>query len=215
MRVVLDSNILWARDLFSFLLWLADDDVIDVFWCERILSAYVRHAPEAGRLGEDRARYLERVRAHFPDAMVSDARVVALVPFCDNDADDRHVLATAFAVEAERIVTNNISDFTNLRPRAPEDGVTGIPPQLTALIVRAVRPDDFLVDEALETIDLFRGLVALSEASSRSQRTVRQCLENMRDRFKLPRFYARMSAFAESDACDYDVDTFKGGIIPG
>ena len=213
MRVVLDSNILWARDLFSYLLWLADDDVIDVFWCERILSAYVRHAPDDEHIRADRARYLQQVRAHFPNAMVDQEQVLALVPFCDNDADDRHVLATAFAAQAERIVTRNVSDFIKTQAVAFDE--TPIPAALVTLSVRAVRPDALLTDAVFASIDLFRGLVALSEGSSRSRRTVRQCLDVMRDKYELFEFHKRMLTFAQSDACDYDIDTFKGGIIPG
>lgn len=188
MKVVLDSNVLWAQLLRDLLLELAFQERYEVFWCERILDALSRHLEprmaegltsrlmerEAGLSCEqalDQARQvahtrithklLPRMRATFPHAMVTDERWSSLLDVCENPEEDRHVLATAIACGASFIVTYNLKDFP--------------PSALQPHGLVALSPDELLA--RLERAHLLKAIDAVSRRSKRSPRTREEIIE--------------------------------------
>ena len=67
----------------------------------------------------------------FPDALVQGCE--SLIPSMTNHEKDRHVLAAAVRANAEVIVTFNLNDF-------PDES-------LLAYDIKALHPDDFLLDQ--------------------------------------------------------------------
>lgn len=105
-RVVLaDANVLYSRVLRDYLLYAATQGVLEIRWSAEILAEVVEHLAEniAGFDVAAGARLVSAMNGAFPAAEVepdSDAQAaVAGLPL--PDADDRHVLAAAVAVDAD------------------------------------------------------------------------------------------------------------------
>lgn len=130
---VLDTCVLVPMPLRDTLLRLAAEDVFVPKWTARSIASVKRIlVDDLGKSEAQVARLDRTLRAYFEDAEVPEPRVSALEPAMGNDPDDRYVLAAAVAGGAEEIVTFNLKHF---------------PP--TACLphgVRAIHPDDFLLD---------------------------------------------------------------------
>lgn len=135
--VVLDACALAPAKLCDLLLRLAETPRLYLpRWSEAILTEVGRVQIEKLHFGVDYANSWQiAVREHFPEALVDVHQ--RLIEACDNDADDRHVLATAIQCNAELIVTQNLRHF----PRAA----------LEPWGICAVHPADFLL--ALYSLD--------------------------------------------------------------
>ncbi|MDO5369987.1 RSP_2648 family PIN domain-containing protein [Paracoccus sp. (in: a-proteobacteria)] len=132
MKAVLDACVLYPTVLREILIGAADAGLYQPVWSARILDEW-RHA--AARLGPDQAvvagAEIALLRLPHPQAEAPDSGAAA-AGFDWPDPADRHVAETALASGAELIVTANLRDFPM---RA-----------LSALGLRAVHPDAFLLD---------------------------------------------------------------------
>lgn len=132
-RAVLDACVLFPFSLRDILLRLAERELYDVVWSDRILQEMSRNLMSTEKVSEPAARRLERaMRGAFEEAAVPATAVEQLEPAMTNHPKDRHVLAAAVAGHAEVVVTINLRDFP-ARACAP-------------LGITAVHPDDFLLD---------------------------------------------------------------------
>ena len=119
---VLDANVLIAAGPRDTLLRAAERGLYQPFWSETILAEVQRNlaALLARRSHADPAKLaatlVGAVRAHFPEAIVSDYE--AIVHAMTNNPKDRHVVAAAIVARASFIVTANLTDFpvSALRP---------------------------------------------------------------------------------------------------
>ena len=107
---LLDANVLYPIWLCDALLRIAETEVFQVRWSERILDEALRNikanTPEVGATVDLR---FKDMRAAFDDAMVTGYE--ALEPVMTNAEEDRHVLAAAIVGRADVIVTKNLDDF--------------------------------------------------------------------------------------------------------
>jgi predicted nucleic acid-binding protein len=142
---VYDACVLYPAALRDFLLRLAEVDVVQPRWSARILDecfrSILRERPDLSDAALARTR--AAMGRAFPDASVTGHE-----PLIDSlalpDPDDRHVLAAAIHAGATVIVTFNLRDF-------PSE-------TLSALGVRALHPDDFV----LERIEAAPGLACIA-----------------------------------------------------
>ncbi len=140
--VVLDACVLYPASLRDTLLRLAEVEMYDVRWSQRIVDEAIDNLVDDDRMSRDQATHLmDCMNEAFEDALVPPDAVAQLEPSMTNDEKDRHVLAAAVVAGAQHVITSNLSDFP---PHAtqPHD-------------VEAVHPDDFL----LAMLDLDVGLV--------------------------------------------------------
>jgi len=132
MKAVLDACVLYPTVLREILIGAAETGLYAPVWSPRILDEW-RHA--AARLGPDQAAVagseIAFLRLSHPQAEVPDNGTLA-AGFDWPDPADRHVVEAALASGADLIVTANLRDFPT---RA-----------LSALGLRAVHPDAFLLD---------------------------------------------------------------------
>lgn len=110
--VVLDTSVLYPLPLRDTLLRIAEAELYDPYWSERILDEVVRNLVADGRATQDQARRLTAaMTAAFGGAAVPQDAVDRLEPTMTNDEKDRHVLAAAVACNAQAVVTLNLGDF--------------------------------------------------------------------------------------------------------
>ncbi|HEY6760979.1 MAG TPA: PIN domain-containing protein [Baekduia sp.] len=111
-KVVLDANVLFPLSLRDLLLRLAEQELFEPVWSERILDEMTRNLVKTGKGSPEQADALRRVmQTAFPEAAEPPAAIAALVPAMTNDPGDRHVLACAVASKAEGILTSNLKHF--------------------------------------------------------------------------------------------------------
>ena len=112
MKALLDANVLHPAPLRDLLLSLASEAVFSAHWTDQIHDEWTRNVlrdrPELSRERLERTR--ARMNLYAVGALVGgyEDRIPTLVL---PDPDDRHVLAAALHVGAERIVTFNLKDF--------------------------------------------------------------------------------------------------------
>lgn len=127
LTAVLDASVLFPISLCDLLLRLAEADVYQPLWSERILDE-VRHSVLRREYARHVGRRLDAMQRRFPEAMVPPAwdveRTLSLP-----DPDDRHVVAAAVVGGSGLIVTRNLRDF---------------PPEQLPIGIRAEHPDWFL-----------------------------------------------------------------------
>ena len=108
--VVLDACVLVPYNLCSLLLTLADGELFEPRWSDRILEETERTL--VGKLGKPADKIVHRIEAMrdaFPEACVHGFEWME--PGLTCDPKDRHVLAAAIASNATTIVTANLKDF--------------------------------------------------------------------------------------------------------
>lgn len=109
---VLDASVLYPLPLRDTLLRIAETELYDAYWSDRILDEVVRNLITDGRANEQQARRLtDTMAAAFDGAAVPQPAVDRLEPAMTNDEQDRHVLAAAVVSNAQAIVTLNLKDF--------------------------------------------------------------------------------------------------------
>lgn len=176
---VYDACVLYPAALRDFLLRLAEVELVQPRWSDRILDecfrSILRDRPD---LTEESLRRTRAAMGHaFPDARVTfeESLVESLaLP----DPDDRHVPAAAIRASATVIVTFNLKDF----PSAT----------LMALGIRAVHPDDFVLDRIEAAPGLACVAVQNQLANLRRPAITRQeLLDRLRSQ-GLPRSAARL-----------------------
>jgi predicted nucleic acid-binding protein len=128
---VLDACVLYPFSLADTLMRLAERELFDLFWSDRILAELEKNLAEE-RVTPEQARYrVDMMRQAFPEALVEDDAISRLEPAMTNQEKDRHVLAAAVNSPAEVVVTFNLKDFPEAAC-APHD-------------IEAVHPDEFLL----------------------------------------------------------------------
>ena len=111
-RAVLDACVLVPYNLASLLLTLTDRDLLEPRWSGTIPEETDRALTTKIGLDKERARRrltLTAMQHAFPEAEVVGFDV--LIEGLGCHPKDRHVLAAAFASDAEVILTFNLSDF--------------------------------------------------------------------------------------------------------
>jgi predicted nucleic acid-binding protein len=138
-RAVLDACVLYPFSLRDTLLRLAERELYDVYWSDRILEEVTRNLVANDLMTEARAQRLAgAMRMAFDAATVSPEAIDRLEPVMTNDPKDRHVLAAAVVADAEAVVTSNLKDFPD---EACEPwGVEAMHPDEFLLILQAKRP---------------------------------------------------------------------------
>ncbi|THV43185.1 PIN domain-containing protein [Glycomyces buryatensis] len=133
LRVLYDANVLYPNTLRDLLIRLAQADLAQARWSERILDEMQR---AISRQRPDIATAKLAVLRDRMNGAIRDCRVEGFEPLIDGlklpDVDDRHVLAAAIACRADAIVTFNLGDF-------PSDA-------LAPWGIEAWSPDEFLLD---------------------------------------------------------------------
>lgn len=128
---VLDACVLYPFSLCDTLLRLAERELYDPYWSDRILEELRRNLVRNRVTVAQAEHRIDLMRRAFPEAAVPERAIAQLEAAMTNEAKDRHVLAAAVASQAEAIVTFNLRDF-------PED----------ACAVHDIEPigaDEFLV----------------------------------------------------------------------
>jgi predicted nucleic acid-binding protein len=137
--VVLDACTLFPMLVRDVLLTLAGHEFFNPKWSARIRAEWMRNLSE--RLNEqspdrDMLKRVERTAtamdAAFPDAEV-DIELPEPAILDPVHIKDRHVVATAMSVQADAIVTFNISDFAAAHLKEH-------------LQIEVLHPDDFVMD---------------------------------------------------------------------
>lgn len=164
-RALVDANVFVATWTLDVLLTLADRGAVEPVWSEAVLDE-ARGAVNRVHGTNGGARYIAAAECAFPYAMTEpDEGDFAGVELPDQD--DRHVVAAALAGGCDVIVTYNVRDF-------PEEA-------LAPLGLRALRPDDFLMEVAAADPDgavaAVRSLVAVKK---RPPRTMGEEIEGLR-----------------------------------
>ncbi|HEV2952482.1 MAG TPA: PIN domain-containing protein [Candidatus Dormibacteraeota bacterium] len=129
--VVLDTCVLYPYSLCDVLLRLAERELYDPYWSERILEELERTLVKDRHTPEQAARRIAAMRRTFPSAVVPADAVQRLERAMTNDEGDRHVLAAAVASPAEAVITFNLRDFP-VESCEPHE-------------IEAVHPDAFLI----------------------------------------------------------------------
>jgi predicted nucleic acid-binding protein len=128
---VVDACALYPYSLRDTLLRLAEIELYDIQWSDRIIDEMRRNLVENVAVPEERAdRMVNAMNNAFEGATVASEPIALLEHAMTNDEKDRHVLAAAVVSRSEIIVTFNVKHF-------PEAA-------LEPLGVEAVHPDDFL-----------------------------------------------------------------------
>lgn len=149
---VLDACILYPARLRDFFLSLADVDIFQPKWSDRIheewIDALLANRTDLSRKDLELTR--DQMDQSFPEAVVTGYET--LIPTLTlPDPDDRHVLAVAIHSQADAIVTANLRDF----PVAA----------LSPYGIAAIAPDQFA--NHLLNLDEDEALAALARMRSR------------------------------------------------
>jgi hypothetical protein len=158
--VVLDACTLFPMLVRDVLLTLAAHEFFNPKWSARIRAEWMRNLSQ--RLGDrgysaDTQRQLERTSAAmdaaFPDAAV-DLEFPEPAILEPVQVKDRHVVATAMAVQADAIITFNIGDFAAAHLKEH-------------LQIDVLHPDDFVMD--LVDLNEKRAVAAFRELRARKR----------------------------------------------
>jgi predicted nucleic acid-binding protein len=164
---VLDASVLYPLPLRDTLLRLAETELYDAYWSERILDEVVRNLVADGRANEEQARRLtDAMSAAFDGAAVPQDAVDRLEPAMTNDEKDRHVLAAAVASDAQAVVTLNLKDFP----------VEAYEP----FAIEPLHPDVFLLDlYNLDAQEVFEAVERQAAVLRRPPMTVDELLDRL------------------------------------
>jgi predicted nucleic acid-binding protein len=113
--VVSDANVLYSRVLRDYLLYASSQEIITIVWSTEILSEATEHMME-NISGFDQAAADHLVAAldkAYPASTIDPEPTdfQRLEKFNLPDEDDRHVIATALAAEADTICTDDKIGF--------------------------------------------------------------------------------------------------------
>lgn len=125
--VILDACVLFPMYLRDTLLSVAEANLYELHWSQKILDEAMRNLVQKGKMSTQKAINLEQVmKIAFPQAMV-DAPI-ELERLMTNDLKDRHVVAAAVEAKANIIVTSNLADFNaealipwNIKANSPDN----------------------------------------------------------------------------------------------
>lgn len=131
---VADACVLVPAALGDFLMRSAAADMYQIRWTDDILDEVRRTL--VSDLGKSEAQAERRVTAMkraFPDALVTEHRLLMGDVPNTVDAKDRHVVAAALASGSSIIITSNLRDFPasalaplGITPHSPDDFLMGL-----------------------------------------------------------------------------------------
>ena len=133
LSAVLDANVIYPAFLRDVLLRLAASNLYHPRWTARIHDEWIRNVihnrPDLSPTAFARIR--AQMDAHFSGALVTGFEALER-HFEGVHKDDRHVAAAALKAGADRIITQNLKDFSAeaLKPHG----------------IVAIHPDDFVCD---------------------------------------------------------------------
>ena len=107
-RAFLDANVIRGQLTNDILLSLADHDVFDPRWSQRVLDEMRRNRPD-GVTDQRIDHRIAQMNKAFPTAMTTGFE--ALEPEMPADEKDKHVLAAAVHSGSSVLVTDNLKDF--------------------------------------------------------------------------------------------------------
>lgn len=179
---VLDASVLYPLPLRDTLLRIAETELYDAYWSERILDEVVRNLVADGRASEEQARRLtDAMAAAFDGAAVPQDAVDQLEPAMTNDEKDRHVLAAAVVGQAEAVVTLNLKDFS----------VDACEP----FAIDPLHPDAFLLDlYSLDPDEVYAAVERQAAVLRHPPRSLDELLERLA--VTVPEFAARLREHA-------------------
>lgn len=164
-RAFIDANVFVATWTLDVLLTLADRGLIEPVWSEKVLDE-ARRAVDKVHGSNSGARYIDAAVRAFPYAMV-DVDGSCTMHVSLPDPDDRHVAIGAYLGACGVVVTYNVKDF-------PAEA-------LLPLDLRALRPDDFLMEVAAADPEKTMAAVSSLVASKkRPPRTMEEELAGLR-----------------------------------
>jgi len=179
---VLDASVLYPLPLRDTLLRIAETELYDAYWSERILDEVVRNLVADSRATEDQARHLTAaMAAAFDGAAVPQHAVDRLEPAMSNEEKDRHVLAAAVASNAQAVVTLNLKDFP----------VEACEP----FAIDPLHPDVFLLDlHSLDPDEVYEAVERQAAVLRRPPMTLGELLDRLA--VTVPDFAARLREHA-------------------
>ena len=180
MKAVLDACVLYPTVLRQILIGVAKGGLIAPIWSDRLLEEWALTAARRGGAGEEaEARgQIAVLNAQFPEALTAadpGAEAALWLP----DAGDVHVLTTAIAAGADRIVTLNLKDF----PRR----------ELAAHGVTADHPDAVLYQLWLDDACIVERVVADAHRAFEAAQGAPADLRPLLKRARLPRLAKAVS----------------------
>ena len=137
--VFLDTCTIFGAGLSNLLLTLAEQGTYRPLWSQGVLDELRRNLEKVGIVSSAIDYRISCMNESFPDALVSGYQ--GLMPNLHCDPKDQHVLAAAIWGNAAIIVTFDLRDFP--------------PDALEQHNIRAVHPDEFLLDQ----LDLYPSAV--------------------------------------------------------
>lgn len=133
-KVFLDANILYSSTSRSLFIWLHINRAVEIYWSQpawdEVFRNYGKNNPESD--AKFRSPMKKNAIDEFPECMVS---VAAFDSVGLSDKDDEHILAAAIQVDADFLLTNDVVLLSEKLP--------------AAITVKLMRPDDFLVGDAV------------------------------------------------------------------
>jgi predicted nucleic acid-binding protein len=164
---VLDACVLYPLPLRDTLLRVAEIELYDAYWSERILDEVARNLIADGRAnGEQARRLIDAMTAAFDGASVPVEAIERLEPTMTNDPKDRHVLAAAVASGAQAVVTLNLKDF----PHA----------SCEPFALEPLHPDEFLLDlYNLGSDEVYRAVQRQATALVKRPMTLDELLDHL------------------------------------
>lgn len=191
-RAVLDTNVIWGALTRDLLLTLTESDDYQVVLSPRILDALRRHgipkrveqlikagvlAVQAEQIAQQQVeRLLDQIRRSFSSRIYDNYE--AHLEQCENDEDDRHVLALAIANDVKLIVTENLKHF-------PASALS--PHGVEAISLDAFLSQYFSVEQLLEA------LVTISKRYKNPSYTVDELIAQLESRHQLTQTVALLS----------------------
>jgi predicted nucleic acid-binding protein len=179
---VLDASVLYPLPLRDTLLRVAETELYDPYWSERILDEVVRNLVADGRASEEQARRLtDAMAGAFDGAAVPRAAIDRLEPAMANDPEDRHVLAAAVVSGAQAVVTLNLKHFP----------IEACEP----FAIEPLHPDVFLLDlHGLDAQEVYEAVERQAAALSRPRMSVNELLDRLAS--SVPSFAQALRAHA-------------------
>lgn len=164
---VLDASVLYPLPLRDTLLRIAETELYDAYWSDRILDEVVRNLVADGRASEEQARRLtDAMSVAFEGATVPQDAVDQLEPAMTNDEKDRHVLAAAVVGRAQAVITLNLKDF-------PTEACE-------PFAIEPMHPDAFLLDlYSLDPGEVYKAVERQAAALRRPPMSIDDLLERL------------------------------------
>ncbi len=181
--VVLDACALYPFSLCDILLRLAERELYDLYWSDRILEEVRRNLVKNRLTDVQAARRVRAIAQAFPAAAVPEEAIARLEPAMRNQEKDRHVLAAAVGSPADAVVTFNLGDFPEGACEPHDIGV--------------IHPDDFLLALYDLQPEVVETAIDVQVAALRNPLIPRPELIKMLERAGVPGFAERVRGGGE------------------